>query len=243
MSASRVDVPIRWLIVNADDFGASPAINRGVIEGHEKGIITSTSLMACREAAEEAAVIARAHPTLAVGIHIDLGEWVYRDGSWQANYERVDADDAAAVQQEITRQLCVFRNLIGREPTHIDSHQHVHNHQPVRGITEEVAHRLNVPLRAGPGGVTFCGDFYGQDGIGTHHHRLISVQHLMELIDGLAPGITEIMCHPSAGPVPDSVYSTERMMELSALCDPSVRVAIDLAGVQLGSFADVAQLR
>jgi predicted glycoside hydrolase/deacetylase ChbG (UPF0249 family) len=238
-----VDPRPRWLIVNADDFGASLAINRGIVEGHENGVITSTSLMACRDAAEEAAVLARVHPALAIGIHIDLGEWVYRDGAWQANYERVDTDDAAAVRQEITRQLSVFRDLIGREPTHIDSHQHVHNQQPVRGITEEVARALNVPLRAGPGGVAFCGDFYGQDGIGTRHHSLIGVPRLLELIDGLAPGITEIMCHPSAGPVPDSVYSTERVMELSALRDPSVRAAIERAGVQLRSFADVAQLR
>ena len=72
----------RVLVVNADDFGRSPGVNAGIADTHERGIVTSTSLMVRWPAAEQAAAYARQTPTLAVGLHADLGEWARRDGAW-----------------------------------------------------------------------------------------------------------------------------------------------------------------
>ena len=68
-----------YLIVNADDFGQSPGVNRGVIAAHERGVVTSTSLMVRWPSAAAAAAYAREHPALSVGLHVDLGEWACRD--------------------------------------------------------------------------------------------------------------------------------------------------------------------
>src|ERR1051326_2874909 len=95
----------RYLIVNADDFGRSPGVNRGIMRTHQHGIVTSASLMVRWPAAVEAAVYARMHPTLSVGLHLDLGEWFYRNSNWDVLYQVVDLDDAFAVRQELTRQL------------------------------------------------------------------------------------------------------------------------------------------
>jgi predicted glycoside hydrolase/deacetylase ChbG (UPF0249 family) len=70
----------RFLIVNADDFGLTSGINRGIIEAHEHGIVTSASLMVRYPAAREAADYAKAHPELSVGLHFEAGEWRYRAG-------------------------------------------------------------------------------------------------------------------------------------------------------------------
>src|SRR5436190_23980393 len=64
----------RAVIVNADDFGQSAGINRGIIEAHERGIVTSASLMVRWPAAPAAAAYACAHRGLSVGLHVDLGE-------------------------------------------------------------------------------------------------------------------------------------------------------------------------
>src|SRR4051794_21157272 len=116
----------RYLIVNADDFGRSPGVNRGIVRAHEHGIVTSASLMVRWPAAAEAAGYGRPRPGLSLGLHVDLGEWSLCGADWQPVYEVVDSDNPGAVAAEVGRQLAAFRSLVGRDPTHLDSHQHVH---------------------------------------------------------------------------------------------------------------------
>jgi hopanoid biosynthesis associated protein HpnK len=66
----------RFLIVNADDFGMSAGINRGIIEAHRHGVLTSTSLMATGDAFDDAIALSRAHRDLSVGVHLTLVEGV-----------------------------------------------------------------------------------------------------------------------------------------------------------------------
>ena len=136
----------RRLIVNADDFGQSPGVNQGIITAHERGIVTSASLMVRWPAAREAAEYARAHPRLGVGLHVDLGEMRYseEEENWVQMYEVVPHDDAAAVRKEVERQLAEFFSSLGRAPTHLDSHQHVHMHEPVRAILAGRAASLEI---------------------------------------------------------------------------------------------------
>jgi chitin disaccharide deacetylase len=65
-----------YAILNADDFGLSPGINRGIIEAHRDGIVTSASLMAVGDAFDEAVTLAREHPGLSLGVHLTLIEGV-----------------------------------------------------------------------------------------------------------------------------------------------------------------------
>src|SRR5436305_2583066 len=157
--------PMHYLIVNADDFGISPGVNRGIIEAREGGIVTSTSFMPRGPAAIEAAEYARAHPQFGVGLHIDLSEWVCRDGNWEPLYEVVSLEDPQAVRDEIHRQLDRFRDLLGRDPDHVDSHQHAHRNEPVLSVARDLAQQLQIPLRHFSS-VRYCGDFYGQGGVG-----------------------------------------------------------------------------
>ncbi len=87
----------RCLIVTADDFGRSAAINHGVALAHERGIVTSASLMVRWPAAADAAAYARRHPALGTGLHFDLGEWVHDGSGWAPVYRVVEDDRGAAV--------------------------------------------------------------------------------------------------------------------------------------------------
>ena len=128
MSVSGADESGRSLIVNADDFGQSHGINQGVALAHTDGIVTSASMMVRWPAVSEAVVWARARSGFSLGLHLDLGEWTMRGGEWVQAYEVVPHDDPAAVAREVARQLGEFRRLMQREPTHLDSHQHIHRH-------------------------------------------------------------------------------------------------------------------
>src|SRR5213080_2673487 len=85
------------LIVTADDFGISRGVNRGIVEAHREGILTSTSLMVNRPAAIEAAALGRACPALSVGLHLEL-----------------DPSGAPDVPTQLDRQLGRFAELVVR---------------------------------------------------------------------------------------------------------------------------------
>jgi hypothetical protein len=84
----------RTLIVNADDLGMTEAVNAGIAAAFERGIVTSASLMVRQAAAPAGAAYAKAHPGLAVGLHIDLGQWDYENGEWIVAYEQAPAGGA-----------------------------------------------------------------------------------------------------------------------------------------------------
>lgn len=232
--------PRRRLIVNADDFGQSPGVNRGIIVAYESGIVTSASLMVRWPAAADAAVYAREHPALSVGLHFDLGEWAWQDGSWICLYQVVPLDDSDAVRAELQRQLDVFRQLMDREPTHFDSHQHVHRQEPVRRIVTEIAGELRVPVRHFTEGVEYCGGFYGQGRTGEPNLHAVGVDGLLAILAALHPGATELGCHPGLANDVDSMYRGERAEEVTTLCDPRVRAFLAEAGIELFSFHTVA---
>ena len=228
-----------YLIVNADDFGRSAGVNRGIIEAHERGIVTSASLMVRWPAAAEAAAYSREHPRLSLGLHLDLGEWIYRHGRWELLYGVVPENDVEAVEQEVARQLELFRRLAGRDPTHLDSHQHVHRSEPVRSVALRLAGELAVPLRDFSPQVSYCGDFYGQSGPGEPYLEGISLAGLLGILATLPAGITELGCHPGLDDDLPSVYCNERAQEVSVLCDPLVRAALAAEGIELCSFQDI----
>jgi len=231
---------IRNLIVNADDFGRSPGINRGIIRAHEQGILTSTSMMVRWPAAVEAAAYARLNPRLSVGLHLDLAEWKYSEtDGWKPIYEVVNPEDPVAIAAEIQRQLQTFRDLMQCEPTHFDSHQHVHNSEPVLSLLRTVAHSARRVLRSHDRQVRYFGGFYGQADKSESYPEWVSPTALIGLLKEAGPGFTEFGCHPGEGADFDSVYCRERSIECDTLCDPSVRAAIEREKITLVSFRDI----
>jgi probable F420-dependent oxidoreductase len=227
------------LIVNADDFGQSLGINHGVIQAHERGIVTSATLMVRWPAAAHAAEYAKSRPELSLGLHLDLAEWHYREAEgWLQRYEVAPPDDERAVRDEIERQLDAFLGLVDRPPTHLDSHQHVHLTQPVSRLLVEAGRRLGVPVRHLPPGPSYNGSFYGQDSRGSPLPAAITVESLVSIIEGLPEGVTELACHPGEGTDVETAYGRERATEVATLCSPRVRAALEDSGIELRSFAD-----
>jgi len=231
---------MKRLIVNADDFGLSAGVNAGIVQAHRHGIVTSASLMVRQPAAEEAAALARRLPRLGVGLHIDLWESVFRDGEWVRRYSWAD-DEPAAVERELQAQLARFRELMGRAPDHLDTHQHVHRREPVATVVARAARALGLPLR-GDGTARYVGGFYGQDDVGGPYPEGIGVARLLELLDALEPGLTEFGCHP--GRIGDddtlggTVYRSERNVERRTLCDPRVLARVAQGDILLVTYGD-----
>ena len=218
--------------MNADDFGASEGINRGIVETHTAGIVTSASLMVTGAAADEAVGLARQHGELSVGLHWDL------DGE-QATPE-LDLDDLAAVEAELRRQLELFHELVGQPPTHVDSHHHIHRRPGIGAIARALTAPLGVPLRE-DGTVTYIGGFYAQWEWKVTDLYHVSPEFLIWILrNEVGEGWTEIGCHP--GYISDdftSVYRTEREVELTSLKHPAVREELRRLGIRLASYRDL----
>ena len=63
---------MRNLIINADDFGLHTDINQAIIQAHQEGCLTSTSLMPTGNAFSEAVDLSFKNPTLGIGVHLTL---------------------------------------------------------------------------------------------------------------------------------------------------------------------------
>lgn len=224
---------MKYLIVNGDDFGASAGISRGILEAHHQGVLTSTSFMVNTAASEAAAALARAAlGPASVGLHADL------TAEMRASSPRLEQRVAATLENQLLR----FEQLMGRAPTHLDSHHNLHRDPRALPVFLELARRLGVPLRDYSPLRYFSG-FYGQWG-GVTHGEQIRVENLMKLLQTeVRDGITELSCHPGYVE-PDFVtsYAAEREMEVRTLCDPAIRQALAEQEIQLVNYHDVAGL-
>ena len=117
---------MRKLVVNADDFGRSSPINQGILEAHQKGIVTTTSLMTERDAFDEAVRLAKANPTLGIGLHLDLDSFFnIQHGSGRLVSYKDSTLPLNAVAQETERQIQKIL-ATGLPVHHVDGHHHVH---------------------------------------------------------------------------------------------------------------------
>lgn len=140
----------RRLIVNADDFGFSRDVNRGIMEARQGGILTAATLMANGAAFDDAVALSRANPSLDVGCHLVLvsGPSVAHPGrnlparvsGLLAALARGRIDPEAEMDAQIRRILAA-----GIRPTHLDTHKHTHLLPPVLEAVARLARRHSIP--------------------------------------------------------------------------------------------------
>lgn len=252
----------KLLIVNADDLGRTPGINEGIFDAHRRGLVTSATLMVGFPAAEKAAAALPGLPGLGVGLHVALTggrptlpaervpSLVDGDGLLPRKPEGLEGADPDEVLAEVRSQLERFRELTGREPTHLDSHHHSHRLPVVLEALVEVARENILPVRnASPAvgrrlrreGVpttdVFVDRFFGDEA------RLDVLLEIVRSAQSEAgSGSIEVMCHPAQVDEAlraDSSYVDERVREIEVLTAPEAREAVEEAGLRLGHFGDL----
>ena len=258
---------MRRLIVNADDLGRSRGVDLGIVAAHERGIVTAATLMANAPGAAHAAKLARTHRGLDVGVHLVLtyarplsdparvSSLVERDGSFPRSPSAIlgmDRVDAAEALVEYRAQYVRATELLGTEPSHLDSHHWVHDEPALEWAIGELARETGAAVRQHDAaqrerlrarGVrtpdSFCRAF--------QHGRNVEVPSLLKILERVAEGgsaTTELMCHPGetddAELLATSSYARERPVELATLTDPAVRSAIGRYGLTLATFRDLA---
>ena len=215
------------LVVNADDLGYDPEIDRGILDAHARGVVTSATAMVDTPFAP--AALREAPATLGVGLHAVLDPALTQDQA----------------EAELLRQIGRFAELRGAPPTHLDSHKHHHARPDLLAAFAVVAAAQGLPVRAIDAqmrallrarGVRTTDHFLGDADL----RPCWTPERLLSAAGALQPGSTELMCHPGYAPShARTSFGVEREVELRAVCDPTIRQALQRAGVALVTFGDL----
>lgn len=141
---------MRRLIVNADDFGFTRDVNRGIVEAHTRGILTATTLMANGAAFDDAVALAREHPSLDVGCHLVLiqGPSLARRSrplpSTLPELLRALIDGSLQPYEELKPQVERILDA-GIRPLHLDTHKHTHLWPPVLDAVARLSEEFRIP--------------------------------------------------------------------------------------------------
>ena len=224
---SPMPSPAKRLVVNADDLGYDPEIDRGILEAHARGIVTSATAMV--ETPFAAAALRAAPASLGLGLHAVLDPTLSR----------------AKAETELLRQIDRFTSLRGAAPTHLDSHKHHHARPELLAAFAAVAASRKLPVRALDVAMR---DFLRERGVRTTDRFLGDAdlrpcwtpERLAAAISALEEGTTELMSHPGHAPShARTSFGAEREVELRAVCDDRAREALARSGAALISFVDV----
>ena len=239
----------KLLVVNADDFGRSTAINQGIIEGHQKGIVTSASLMTNREGFDEAVRLAKANPKLGIGLHLDLDHYFevehgvgrllkYKDASLPL--QTIAKDTEEQIKKVIATKLPV---------THVDGHHHVHLRPELFAMVAALTakHKIKVIRH-------FKGFYQGlYDGLPTEWTREVAARFGLTMVDtffaGWEPVVSslpgyhyfdpsesfkagELMVHPGKG-------EPWREKELEHCTSAKTRALLEKNKITLANFSQI----
>lgn len=213
--------------MNADDLGYDPEIDRGILEAHGRGVVTSATAMVDTRFAP--AALRAAPTTLGLGLHAVLDP----------------ASSQAEAEAELLRQIARFTELRGALPTHLDSHKHHHARPALLAAFTSVARAQRFPVRAldaqmrallRASGVRTTDHFVGDADL----RPCWTPERLLTAVGALAPGTTELMCHPGYSPShARTSFGAEREVEMRAVCDPAIRQELQHACVALVTFGDI----
>jgi chitin disaccharide deacetylase len=127
---------LRYLVVNADDFGFTRDVNQGILQAQQQGILTATTLMANGDAFDDAVRLAHAHPSLDIGVHLQMvqGASISRKGRSLPTSVPALIGALFTGQWDIRAEFRAQTEKIlaaGIQPTHLDTHKHTHLLPPV----------------------------------------------------------------------------------------------------------------
>lgn len=259
------EIEIKKLIINADDFGYSYAVNLGIVKSHVNGVLTSTTLMANMNGTSHAIELSKKMPTLAVGVHLTLtcgkpilgkavSSLIKEDGYFHklSDFEKGTIKiDEEELYMEWKAQIDKLYSA-GIKLSHIDSHHHIHTFEIPAKIAKILSNEYNLPVRncseiKNNGEVNFL-DLCNYDPIrnmdtkyGTVRDECFKVIE-SNILKNINFEKSEAMCHPAFLDTPlleGSSFNVARIREVDILCDPQMIELINKYKIKLCNYTNI----
>lgn len=256
---------IKRLIINADDFGYSHAVNLGIAESHINGVLTSTTLMANMMGTNHAIELAKEMPNLAIGVHLTLTcgksilgdkvkSLIKEDGYFHnlSGYEKgiinINKNELYNEWKAQIDRLC----LAGINLSHIDSHHHIHSFEETIDVVKRLSEEYNLPVRNYDNikinnEINFL-DLCNYDPIRDMSTKyMTSREQCFKVIESnILKNIefekSEAMCHPAFLDSPlleGSSFNIARIREVDILCDPQMKKLIEKYNIKLCNYNNI----
>ena len=240
------------LIINADDFGYSRAVNYGIIDAYRLGVLTSTTLMVTMPGLDHAIELYKQNQGLGLGLHLNVSfgkpmtncSSLTRDGEFikPKNYTNDIVFDEMEILQEFKAQYDKFIEYIGKKPSHLDSHLFTTDlNKTIAKCACSFAEELKIPLR-------------NHDTSSFEHVEFIQFRNFNETV-GLdyiyrqferiiQYDCAEIMSHPAYVDeylMENSTYNLQRLDELEILIDTKLKDLIKQHQVEVITYNQIRE--
>lgn len=249
---------MKKLVVVADDFGWTKAINEGIVKSYKDGIVSEISLMLNSPATDYAFELIKKHKLKDVGLHMLLIS--------KRNFNRKDYAElfmkksASYIEKLAITELNLFEKLVGRRPTHIIPQYGIHGNLKLLQVLIEYVKERNIPMRipktamsdANPDENYAAEIMLKRSGIKTTSHLFGHVTgcDLMEVKDKFLDElkvvkvgeIAEILLHPGYFDAEILKYSSvgyERARDLALSLDNDFRSRIEKMGFKIVSYSEL----
>ena len=243
------------LIINADDFGLTDGVNRGILKGMQDGLLTDTSAIVCAPAFASGAELALQNGVREMGLHClatvgrpilpagQVRSLVGENGVFYSRDVFMSRDiDVSELEAEMEAQIGVLLRS-GLALSHLDTHHgFMYKTEAIKEMFVRLAHKYDVPLRneqsrktdEGPVneelrrlGVRAVEKLYFNRGIPCH--TVETVKAFLEEAQGRWD-MVEIGCHPGYSDEElrnISPLNDDREKELAVFLDPSLRQYVE----------------
>lgn len=255
---------MKHLIINADDFGYSKAVNLGIMESHVNGVLTSTTLMANMPGVDHAVSLLKDMPNLCVGAHLTLtcgkpmlGEKVSTLIKENGYFFKLEDMENKVVQMDISEIYEEWKTQIryllkkGVNLSHIDSHHHVHTFKEHEEIIKVLSEEFNLPVRncnnVLENKIRFL-DLCNYNPIRNMEEKYENVRiECFKVIEEIIKKNiqyenTEAMCHPAfldSYLLENSSFNIARIREVDILCDQLMRDLINKYEIKLCNYKNI----
>ncbi|MCX6609810.1 MAG: ChbG/HpnK family deacetylase [Acidobacteria bacterium] len=140
---------MRYLVVNADDFGFTRDVNAGIVRAHREGILTATTLMANGDAFADAVRLSAENPSLDIGVHLQMvqGQSLSEPGRLLPATVGALIGELFAGRWDVLKELEAQVEKIlaaGIKPSHLDTHKHTHLLPPILDAVARVSEKYAI---------------------------------------------------------------------------------------------------
>lgn len=239
----------RYLIVNADDFGLSEAVNYGILKAYKEGVVTSTTIMANMPGYEHAIQLAKENPGLHIGVHLTLTTYkpllkshkhIVMENGYFHDKSKINEIDNEEAYLELKAQIEKVLES-GIKIDHLDSHHHIHIEPILKEVMERLSKEYQLPFR---GGFLYDSPIekYSTSNI-TFYNDGITVENFKKITQNIKEKeVCEVMCHPAYVDhflYNITSYALQRIDEVEILCSEEVKQILKEEDIILTTYSQL----